>query len=564
MFMRLLRDSLRAVLKPVAIIWDWLQGRSTAVSGGDVGVIAQAGYGLGFLRTRTAPGWRKLVRWGVVALGFAAYFGLQLVLAYLCNQLMWVYIIAFMIMIACLVFAAAKPAATFIFWLAFSPLGFIFLRMDFGAGLPAITFDRVTLAALSFFLILRTLLNRHRIKRPIAGEWFALIQIAYIMLALFVMKPGNLPSILRTLSEKFDHIALALVAYFIAKSVLRTRKQLVGALIALLVAGVYSALSAFYEHYTGLRWFSSFLPVEFGLAYADIGRASGPLINPSALGTFLGLTAFLSYHFYATTQRKSLKGFLLVLMLLQLIGCYFTYTRGAYVGPALLLVGMPFAAIGYRKQYVGLFLVAVVSMIIAAPIVMSNRNVHSRLTKESTVLFRVAVTASTFNIIKHHPLFGIGLGEIDNGLEKYMTNAGALSGWYARGIEPSKVYPQRKLWKIVTSHNSLLTIFAEEGIVGGMLYVGCFVAFLVHLIKVRARLPDKGVLNKDLVSLLILACVGHFLACLTYDIRFFKYPNYVLWATYAIVIRLGEILNEEAHAQKSHTKDQETPVLTHT
>ena len=564
--MRFLGNILRAIVKPFAWIWERIQQRTLAMSPAGDGVLAGAGYGIGVARTAAAPGWRKLVRWVVVAFGFAVYFAMQLVLAYLCNQLLWIFIVAFMIIVACLVFAVSKPTATFLVWLAISPLAFIFLRMDFGKGIPAITFDRVVLMALAGFLVLKTMLYRYRIKRPITGEALAIIHIAYVALALYTMESESLLRTLRILSEKFDHIALALIAYYIAKSVLTNRKQLFGAIIALIIAGGYSAISAVYEHYTGLRWFSSFLPVQMGLGYSDVGRACGPLINPSALGTFLGITAFLTYHLLYNVQRKSLKALLAVLILLQLAGCYFTYTRGGYVAPAMLLILMPFAARAYRKHYVALLVGAVIVATVAAPVVFSNRFVHNRLTKQSTVLGRLVITAGTINIIKHHPVFGIGLGQIDYGLEKYITNAGALSGWYARGIQPLQFYPHPKLRTVVTSHNSFLTILAEEGLVGGFLYFGCFIALIVHLLKVRARLPDEGIFGKDLIAVIIVASLGHFISTLTYDIRFFKYPNYVLWAMFAIGVRLGEIVTEEAQERENaaaKSKQRKKPELTH-
>lgn len=564
--MRFMGNILRAIVKPFAWIWERIQQRTLAMSPAGDGVLAGAGYGIGVARTAAAPGWRKLVRWVVVAFGFAVYFALQLVLAYLCNQLLWIFIVAFMIIVACLVFAVSKPTATFLVWLAISPLAFIFLRMDFGKGIPAITFDRVALSALAGFLLLRALLYKHKVKAPIIAEMFAIAHIVYVMIALFVMQPGSLPEVSRSLSSKFDHIVLALIAYYIAKSVLVARKQLLGAIIALIVAGVYSALSAVYEHQTGLRWFSSFLPVEMGLGYSDVGRACGPLINPSALGTFLGITAFLTYHLYYCAERKAHKVLLLALVPLQLIGCFFTYTRGGYVAPAILLVLMPLAAKANRKNYVALLLAGFLVGMIATPIVVANRQIHHRLTKQSTVLGRLVITAGTINIIKHHPAFGIGLGQIDYGLEKYITNAGALSGWYARGMQPLQVYPHQRLRTVVTSHNSLLTILAEEGLVGGFLYLGCFIAFIVHLLKVRARLPDEGIFGKDLIAVIIVASLGHFISTLTYDIRFFKYPNYVLWAMFAIGVRLGEIVTEEAQERENaaaKTKKSKIPALTH-
>ena len=102
--------------------------------------------------------------------------------------------------------------------------------------------------------------------------------------------------------------------------------------------------------------------------------------------------------------------------------------------------------------------------------------------------------------------------------------------------------------------------------VGGFLYFGCFIALIVHLLKVRARLPDEGIFGKDLIAVIIVASLGHFISTLTYDIRFFKYPNYVLWAMFAIGVRVGEIVTEEAQERENaaaKSKQRKKPELTH-
>ncbi len=141
----------------------------------------------------------------------------------------------------------------------------------------------------------------------------------------------------------------------------------------------------------------------------------------------------------------------------------------------------------------------------------------------------------------------MGLGEINRALELYMTNAGMLGGTYARGFPPGLGHPLNKLASPVTSHNSILTIWAEQGSIGAFLFIGALVALLIHLFRVRARAPVEGVLCKDLLSLLIIAIIGHFISTMGYDIRFFKYPSYVLWMLYALGVRFGEILNEKQH-----------------
>lgn len=547
--MRLPTQILRAIGRPFAQAWRWALRRVPKTPDAPAGAFTRAKYNVGFARTLAAPRWRTLVRWSVVAVGFSVYIGMQLVLAYLCNQLMWWFIVGFFIIVACLAFAVARPAQTFVVWLVLSPVGFLFLRLDFGESMPAITFDRVALVALAGYLIIRAMIERHLPKRPIVAEWLTMAFLGYTAVSLYVMHPGSLRAILGTISERFDHIGLAVIAYYIAKSVLVSRKQLTWAVVGLAMTGLSVAGSAFYEHYTGDMWFNSFLPGNYSLFYADVGRAAGPLLNPAAMGTFLGITAFLSFHLAGSAQHRAMRVFYNVATVLQLIGCYFCFTRSGYVAALLLFVLMPVFSKFYRRRYVALVVAVGVVSIVAGPFVLSNRMIENRLTQERTILYRVAITASTINVIKHHPLFGVGLGEIDHAIEQYITNAGTMSGIYARGMTPNLVYPQQKLAHTITSHNSILTIFAEQGCVGGLLYVGALGVFIFHLIRIRARLPDKGTLGKDFVAFLIVAAIGHIISIMGYDIRFFKYPNYVLWVIFAIGIRLGEIAAEEARSR---------------
>jgi len=555
--MRLIGDKLRALARLFTRAWRRVARVVPDMPGAPEGLADRAKYRVGFYRTLAAPRWRVAVRWSIVAFGFAFYFFLQLLLAFMIHRLdvdpdAWAFITAFYIAAICIIVAAAKPTFAFIAWLVISPLGFLFLRMDFGASLPAITFDRVVLVAMAGLLLARALVHRRRMRKPLAGESLILAFIGYTVLMVFILHPGDLAATLQIVSERFDHIALAVFVYYIAKSVLVTRQHVKWAVIGLVLTGVYVAGFAFYEHYTGSMWFSSFLGREFRLRVEDVGmgRACGPLINPGVTGTFLGITAFLTLHLTASVRSRFGKVVCFALVWFQLVACYFTFTRSGFLAPILLLLIMPFAAKRYRRQYAAFLVAAIVVVIVALPIAFSSADVARRFTQEKTILTRAVVTAGTINIIKHHPLFGVGLGEINAALDQYITNVGELSGLYARGLYPGRTFAQRRLIPAGTSHNSILTIFAEQGIVGGLLFSGALIALLVHLIKVRARMPSGGVIGKDLVSLIILAVIGHISSTLFYDIRFFKYPSYFLWLLLALGVRLGQIEAEQQEAEE--------------
>lgn len=557
--MRSIADKLKSLARLPVRAWRRITGIVPAMPDAPDGIVPRAKYRAGFYRTLAAPRWRAAVRWSIIVFGFVLYFSMQLVLAFAIKQidvnpLAWMLITAFFIVSVSLVLAAAKPTFAFIAWLVFSPLGFLFLRMDFGAGLPAITFDRIVIMAMAAILLARTMIERRRIKAPILGEWFILAFIGYTFLMVVVLHPGDFKTTLRTVSERFDHVALAVVVYYIAKSVLTTRKQIQWAVIGLVITGVYVAISAFYEHYTGATWFSSFLGADYRLAYEDVGmgRASGPLINPAATGTFLGITAFLTFHLGVVSRHRFVKFCCICGTCLQIVACYFTYTRSGYISLVLLLILLPFATKRYRKHYAMFALAAAVVGVIVLPIQLSNRDINRRMSQQGTIRVREVVTMGTLNAIAHNLWFGVGLGEIDRALNLYITNSGTLSGIYARGSIPGRGHAKGKLMGVITSHNSILTIFAEQGVIGGFLFVGALGALLVHLFKVRARAPAAGLLGRDFISLLIIAVIGHIISTMGYDIRFFKYPSYVLWFLFALGVRLGEIQRQEQdHAEEA-------------
>ncbi len=530
------------------------------------GTVPKIKYVFGFYRTQAAPRWRTVVRASTVLFGFALFFALQISLAYGITQIdvnpmAWVLITAFFIITISLTLASTKPTFAFIAWLVLSPLGFIFLRMDFGAGMPAVTFDRIVILALAMILIIRTMANRHQIKTPIVGEWLILAFIGYTVLMVAFSSPNDPIQALGIISERFDHIVLSVIIYYVAKSVLITKEHVKWAVIGFVITGFYVAISAFYEHYTGSRWFSSFLGAQYRLGYGDVGmgRATGPLINPAAAGAFLGITAFLTLHLGTVSRNKFAKFACFCAAGIQLIGCYFTYTRSGYISAILLLCAMPFAARYYRKTYAFCAVAAAIVAIVALPIVLSNADINKRLTQPKTVLIRLVVTHNTISIIRDHPFFGVGLGEIDHALEQYVSNVGTLGGIYARGLYPGISYPQTSLRKVVTSHNSILTIFAEQGMIGGLLFIGSLFALLVHLYKLCVRMPYSGLLGRDFLCLVIVGIIGHIVSTMGYDIRFFKYPSYSLWVLLALGVRLGEIYAKEQSQNDASSTRAELP-----
>jgi len=516
---------------------------------------------IGARRPMAAHVWRKLVRGVIVLVGLSVFLGIHYFIGYSVFEEWWK--LPAGLFIAAITFAAVvwRPSVAFVAWLAVSPLGTIFLQIDFGANLPAVTFDRLALYSLAALFALRTMVYRIPARRMTMPELLLSGYVLFSGVNMFFHEPAVQ---IRDLNVFVGIVLLSAVLYFVAKAAITTKEQIVWILIALAVVGVYSALSGIYEHETGNMWFSSFIGESYKLMWSDVGtgRSAGPFGNTTVYGAMLGLTTFAAFHLSIYTDKRWAKALCYASMALMVVGCYFCFTRGGYIPLALFLLFMPFLAVGARKQYALATLVSVVILIAAVPVMLGNRLVYERMSRESTVIGRIATSATQMNVFRHNMVFGVGLNRVHYVMERYVTNAGSVSGMWARGGGYDS--PLGKLRPVVDSHNSVLTILDENGLIGGLLYYGAILWFVVRVFAIRSRLKSHGMLGKDYASLIITFIAGNLLSSTVYDVRYFAYPNYVFWILIATVVRLDELSAAEAQGpSKAGDQTQDDGALAH-
>jgi len=495
-------------------------------------------------RTVAAPLWRRLIRAVIIAAGFVLFSAIQVGTAYMILEpRMWWMIVAALIALVALVLAICRPTVAYYFWILLSVVGFVLFRFDLGKGLPAVSFDRVVMFFLSVILVGKLLVSRQPVRRMITAEWMSLAFIAYSAVAVTLV---SYTDILGLLTDKFDYMGLTLIIYFVTKACLTERRHLAVVLGILVIVGVYSAGFGIFEHYTGNAWFTTIFGGGAKLNYQDIekGRASGPLLNPSAYGGFLGIAVFVAFHLSNWTRSRFMKIALYVAAIEMTVGMYFCYTRGGYITWIVMMALMPFAAGKGRRPYVVAAVAVALLGLVTLPRLLSEQGFSKRMLTTSTIYARMVVNATMMNMVRHNAWFGVGLGRIDAEMPNYITGVAGAPGMSIYSYFPN----ERRLKQAVTSHNSLLTIFAEQGIVGGSLYVGALVAFAVYLARLRRKLPVKGILGTDYVSFVLVALVAHIASISTYDVRFLRFPTYVVYILIAIGVRLSEIVHAEERA----------------
>jgi len=112
---------------------------------------------------------------------------------------------------------------------------------------------------------------------------------------------------------------------------------------------------------------------------------------------------------------------------------------------------------------------------------------------ERSALSRLPVMAASVRMLQRKPLTGWGFDSFDEYDRQFQGSVGGL-------MVPEKDH---------SSHSLYLTILAEQGVPGFLLYMGPFAYWLVRSRRVRMTMPVDGVISRKLLLALWLMLVAH-------------------------------------------------------
>jgi O-antigen ligase len=124
---------------------------------------------------------------------------------------------------------------------------------------------------------------------------------------------------------------------------------------------------------------------------------------------------------------------------------------------------------------------------------------HDRLVSEQSAesaLTRLPVLYASIRMFQSKPLFGWGYEQFDRFDRAFQGRVGNL-------ISPEKDFG---------SHNLYLTILAEQGVVGLILFLGPAVYWLLRSKAGSTNIPRTGFVDRKLLGTLWLVLASHFIA----------------------------------------------------
>jgi len=257
-------------------------------------------------------------------------------------------------------------------------------------------------------------------------------------------------------------------------------------------------------------------------------RMMSTQIHPAALGTYLAAVFPLALALAFKEKNPLLKLFSIFSAALILLCVILTFSRGALLGILMAVSTMLFFIFGRKKAFFILaaaLLALVITVEVSTLLAYYSSRVFGRfgvqcLFDPSIYLRKINRFMSMWDILKDHPLFGLGFGHYRIFFSSYLPN---LTGGTAL------------LEKV--SDCVYITLLTETGFIG----FGGFVFFIFFLFKriwikaVSFSRREDGLLLLSFLS----GFVGIFGAFLTYDVLYWTGPLCLFWAYAGILSSLS-------------------------
>ena len=210
----------------------------------------------------------------------------------------------------------------------------------------------------------------------------------------------------------------------------------------------YSGGLSFNPHPPDAEWINYFYGTD--LTYS---------IHPSYLAMYVLISVFISFEsWYEKSLKKWFRILWLITGILLFISIYFISSRAAILAAIVMISFYAISKIIHRKKSRILWMSIIVVLLISLPLIKNNYRVNLLLqgfSKEHGFELRrqderIIVWKSAIRIIKKHPLFGVGIGDVRTQLVKEYTRIGE-----------EKLEKER-----LNAHNQFLEVLIEGGLVG--------------------------------------------------------------------------------------------------
>jgi len=374
---------------------------------------------------------------------------------------------------------------------------------------------------------LNILMRMLRLKefKPVKLELIDLVPVIYLLVSVFsILFNSDLSGHQQDLVlAVYNRAFVGFVAYWLIRF-LSPREKDMSRLVPLMV------ILLIIESVVGLvSWFApDLLPAMWRSREVLFGsRVTGTFGIPGAYTTTLIFTMIIILQYAMTKAEGLLRVVLMVLFAFGSFLIFFSFSRGSWLA---LILALGVIMLLYPKPILTMIAIAVPALAILSTTLLADEFAWAmqRLETEQTAESRVVLANAGVRMWEARPVFGWGYGSYDLYDWRFMQTV--------ENISPSR-------WDIEkgTSHNTYLTILAETGLVGLILYALPVLWWLARSVKRYRYLPETGFLNKKMLGLLWSYILFYAVVTQFTDMRFFWYSQGLVWLALGMVAYIMQL-----------------------
>lgn len=390
-----------------------------------------------------------------------------------------------------------------------------FQRIPLPGDLPQLTIFRLVLIILFFAWLKQRRMGRVSSGHPCSG-WFWFWALANLVSLLLTSV-----DFVNSLKRYLDFVLEVWGFYFIVTTSLHSREEAMRILRAAVAGITLVAALAFVEKYT------AFNPVNLIITADE--QTEGGLRDVVAtyqhrilLGAGMAMGFPLAFVLARQAAEIRQKIFLWSATLLLVASCYFSQSRGPWIGVGL--AGAVLIVLGTRKVRRGLFLIVGLAtiLLVARPGVYTTLFNSAKVTAEAdsfkggTFLYRLELWKVAWSQVSKSPirfLFGYGPGcGVDNEIDWHLS------------------YRNNEEWGISSWDNHYAYDMFQSGVVGLLARLALYLAVARGIFRLYKQ--SEGQERETLVAVFASAAVLIFM--MSNVLIFSKQLNFLFWALAAI------------------------------
>jgi O-antigen ligase len=302
--------------------------------------------------------------------------------------------------------------------------------------------------------------------------------IAYIGISLISIYYLN-ESPLATSYHLYDRVFIPFCLYLLTRSLVPTKRGLrrfmpvlVFVLICQSAIGILSwvlpdALPAFWTPLAG-------------------ERTTGSLGSYSVFTVTIIFTSLLLLHYGLNERRGIARVGYVALFPLAMFMVFLSFSRGSWLAGLMTIAGLAYV---YSRFIIRMIAVTVPILAILITLGLLGGQLdfaRDRLNSHSTALDRLPVYYAGIQMFLAKPLFGWGYGNFDEYDREFQGRVLDL-------VNPAKDH---------ASHNVYLTLLAEQGLVGFMLFMMPMFWWMAHTVRGKPGLEEEGLWSQKLLFVL--------------------------------------------------------------